>query len=390
MYIQRITHTAVALFMAIAVYGQYFSKMRIDRHDYADTIPIEIRRGRILVPVEIDGRIHRFVFDTGCSSGLLFTRTAIHTKRKFGFLLISDAAGHTRLTGRHRIPRMRIGNLSVTNYPVTITPASSVMNMEYDCVDNAGCIGMDIVSKGGAVKIDIANKRLILTDRLDFFSGETGYHWPLRIDQRVPYFMVNAGDEKARWCMFDSGFSSFLNVREKDIGTGIDTIGVGTGVTNGGIYGYQSKRRVYMLRMDSISIGDCVFRHIVTDVQRGNSFVLGSLLLKYGTLVLDYKRREAIFQPHHSEGHRVEVGNRYMDYGLLYSDSLMRVGIVWEGSEAWQKGLRSGFHLTHIDGIEVTHDPCAYMQIDTSKDHELTFLGSDSTEVKIVRRATTF
>ena len=378
----------MALMAAIAVHCQYFSSMRIDRHDYADTIPIEIRRGRILVPVEVEGKTYKFVFDTGCSSGLLFTRDAIATKSKFGLLLISDAAGHTRLARRHRIPRMRIGSLTITNYPVTVTPASSVMNLEYDCVENVGCIGMDIVSKGRAVKIDAERKHLILTDRRDHFAGETGFHWPMHIDQRVPYFRVNAGDVKSRWCMFDSGYNGFINVREKDLGTAVDTLAVGTGVTNGGIYGYQSEHRVYMLSLDSISVGDCVFRHVVTDVQRGNSFVLGALLLKYGSLVLDYGSKEAVYQPYKSEKGHVEVGNRYLDYGLMYRDSLMRVSIVWEGSNAWQKGLRAGYHLTHIDGKDVTYDPCAYMQMDTSVGHDLLFSGPDSVTVSIRREAT--
>ena len=50
----------LAFGIALPVSAQYFSKMSIKEKNFCDTIPIEFRRGRIFITVEIEGRAHQF------------------------------------------------------------------------------------------------------------------------------------------------------------------------------------------------------------------------------------------------------------------------------------------------------------------------------------------
>ena len=160
----------LAFVMSMPACAQYFSKMRIKEKNFCDTIPIEFRRGRLFIPVEIEGRTHQFIFDTGCSVGLMFTDRAVTLKKKFGFSLMNDAANHVRLTEVKRIPEMHIGHITVRNYRVILTPSQSIINNEYECQQIVGCIGSDLVSKHLAVKIDTEKGIMVITDRQGVFE----------------------------------------------------------------------------------------------------------------------------------------------------------------------------------------------------------------------------
>lgn len=372
----------LALGMVLPANAQYFSKMRIKEKDFCDTIPIEFRGGRIIIPVEIEGRTHQFVFDTGCSVGLVFTDRAVTLKKKFGISLISDAANHVRLRDVKRIPEMHIGHVTVRNYRVVLTPKQSMVNTEYDCRQIVGCIGSDLISKHRAVKIDTEKGIMVITDRHGVFDREEGFRIPFK-DIRVPYLQVTTRADKKRWCMLDTGSPNFLDVRSKDI-TDADTLDTAVGSITAGIYGKTDDERVMMLRLDSLCIGGCVFRQVTTNLQSANDLVLGSAVLKYGSMVIDYNTHQMIFSPYHYDN-GVTVANTFGDFVMmLREDDNLYVTLVWSKSRSYALGLRLGDRLTRIDGIDVSDNPCAYMNL-APGNHILTFTNAQG-EVKEIPR----
>ena len=346
----------------------------------ADTIPITFSHGRIMLPVEIGGQSHRFVFDTGCSCGLLFTEETLSLKKGglFSFTFVSDAAGHVKLTKKRSIPMMRLGNMDVKKYRVIVSPPSSMMRQEYDCQDILGCIGSDLFKKK-AVKIDVRHGEMIVSDDAHLFSNESGFRIPFETDMHVPYIMVKTRRDQERKYMFDTGFPGYITVRKKDL-EHIDTLSTATGSTNAGIYGKSQDQQIAKVMLDSISIGGCVFRDITTNVQRSNTSSIGSLFLKYGTLVIDYRHREMIYQPYEYDG-GITIGNQYHHVVLMFDGKHYKVTLVWEDSEAWRNGIRVGDRLTHIDGINIEDNPCAYFNLDTTKKHVLTLMSEEGAVV---------
>ena len=367
--------------MALPANAQYFSKMRFKEKDFCDTIPIEFRRGRIFIPVEIEGRQHQFIFDTGCSVGLLFTDRAVTLKKKFGFSLVNDAANRMRLTSVKRIPEMHIGHLTVRNYRVILSPGRSMINTEYDCQQIVGCIGSDLIAKGRTVKIDTQKGIMVITDRQGVFDHEEGFRFPFKVDVRVPYLQVSTRADKPRWCMFDTGFPGFLDVRRKDI-TDADTLDTAVGSITAGIYGTTDEERLMLLRLDSLRIGDCVFRQVTTNLQSANDFVLGSSVLKFGSMVIDYHSRQMIFRPYHYDN-GVTVANTFNDFVMMpRDDDNLYVTLVWSKSRSHALGVRVGDRLSSIDGIDVGGNPCAYVNLGPG-DHILTLISSEGEKKEI-------
>ena len=369
----------LAFGMVLPANAQYFSKMRVMEKNFCDTIPIEFRRGRIFIPVEVEGRTHQFVFDTGCSVGLMFTDRAVSLKKKFGFTLAGDAAGLVHLTGVKCIPEMHIGHVTVRNYRVVLAPSRSMVNFEYDCQQIVGCIGSDFASKCRAVKIDTEKGIMVITDRQGVFDDEEGFRFSFKEDVRVPYLKVSTRPDKTRWCLLDTGFPGFLDVRRQDI-TEADTLDTAMGSVTAGVYGKTDEERLMMLRLDSIRIGDCVFRQVTTNCQAANDFVLGSLILKYGSMVIDYNTHQMIFQPYHYDN-GVMVANTFSDFVLMPREERnLYVTLVWSKSRCYALGVRLGDRLTRIDGIDVSGNPCAYWNLEPG-DHVLTFTNTEG-EIK--------
>lgn len=350
----------------------------------ADTIPITFSQGRILLPVEVGGQSHRFVFDTGCSCGLLFTDRALPLKSGglFSFALVSDAAGHVKLTRRKRIADLRIGGMTLKRYPVIVSPPSSMMRQEYDCQGIVGCIGSDLFDKRGqAVKIDVRAGRMVVSSDPSLFAHEEGFRIPFDTDLHVPYVNVKTRADKERRYMFDTGFPGIITVRAKDL-LDIDTLDTAVGATNAGIYGRSRLQSIAKIHLDSLSIGGCVFRDITTNVQSSNTSSIGSLLLKYGTVVIDYKHHTLIYQPY-AYDHGITIGNQYHHVVLMYDGGSYKVTLVWEDTDAWRRGIRPGDRLTHIDGINIEDTPCAYMNLDMSQDHTLTLVSESGEEKEL-------
>ena len=371
----------LALGMALPASGQYFSKMSIKERNFCDTIPIEFHRGRILIPVEIEGRTHQFIFDTGSSVGLMFTDRAVSLRKKFGFTFVNDAANIVRLNSVKRIPEMHVGHITVRNYRVILTPGQSMVNTEYDCQQIVGCIGSDLISKRRAVKIDTEKGIMVITDLQGVFDREEGFRIPFKEDVRVPYLQVSTRADKTRWCMFDTGFSGFLDVRRKDI-TEADTLDTAIGSVKAGIYGKTDDERLMLLRLDSLRVGDCVFRQVTTNLQSANEYVLGSSVLKFGSMVIDYSTHQMIFRPYRYDN-GVIVANTFSDFVMMpHEDDNLYVTLVWSKSRSYALGVRLGDRLTHIDGIEGSGNPCAYMNL-APGDHLITLISVEGEKKEI-------
>ena len=79
------------------------------------------------------------------------------------------------------------------------------------------------------------------------------------------------------------------------------------------------------------------------------------------------------------------VANTFGDFVMmLREDDNLYVTLVWSKSRSYALGLRLGDRLTRIDGIDVSGNPCAYMNL-APGNHILTFTNAQG-EVKEIPR----
>ena len=93
-------------------------------------------------------------------------------------------------------------------------------------------------------------------------------------------------------------------------------------------------------------------------------------------MVIDYSKHQMIFRPYQYDN-GVMVANTFNDFVMMpREDHNLYVTLVWSNSRSYALGVRLGDRLSHIDGIDVSGNPCAYMNLDPG-DHLITLIGTE-------------
>lgn len=356
----------------------YNLKFSITPRHFADTIAIEVDDGRIYLPVVLGGTPTRFLLDTGASMGALFTATppapatasvspapassspvgcAAALPQPVGFITSHDATGQTRKTPVVRLPNLQIGRLTLSGYHANLLPPLPGR----DC---AGIIGFDIFNKGILAKIDVRNRRLILTDRRRHFSPERqqGYEARYRLRRHVPLVSLSPFSGYTDEARFDTGDRSLYTLSSQSLDSALagsaDEIEAQVEARTHGSqrishFGTETTDEVAALRLTALRWGDFTFRRVATLTAQGSSAV-GTALLDYGAVVIDPRRRRLMFLPYDTADAEQNVDNRLPDiYYVPDRPGRPTVGLVWEHGEAYRQGFRQGDLIMAVNGIPV-------------------------------------
>ena len=103
------------------------------------------------MPVEIEGRIRHFLFDTGSPLGLWQGPKDVCMRQLMAdSLLFGDSNKNRRHKTIYQIPAMKMGNLQIENYPMIVEDAMK----DYLCGRFDGVLGFNLVGKGLSFKLD--------------------------------------------------------------------------------------------------------------------------------------------------------------------------------------------------------------------------------------------
>lgn len=342
--------------LSLAVHAQtyrYSTNFMFSEQNFADTIPIDVVDDQIYVNATAGSRTYRFCLDTGSSQGVVYGNAPLRGLRALGSVVSLDAAGRSDTVGVVQLPAFRLGRLTVTGYVATVFHSS--MERDYDAV-----LGFDLFNKGLCCKIDTRNKRMILTDRRNFFDGEAGYAVHYTLKWWVPYVMVSPFKRHYDEVLFDTGSKILYAMnkqsfdehayKSKNVNSQVEARVKGN-ITIGNI-GAEQSGEVAFLKLDRLKWDDFSFLDVNAVTTRGASRI-GAAMLNYGSVIINGFRHYIRFQPY-TAGDSVEVSNRPLTTAyVLAHDGRAAVGVVLPGSPDYLAGLRSGDIILAIDGHAV-------------------------------------
>ena len=374
------------------------------KRDFVDTIKIKVIDGAVVVPVEIEGRIRHFLFDTGSPLGLWQGQKEAWMRQFMAdSLLFGDSNKNRRHKTIYQIPTMKMGNLQIENYPLIVEDAMK----DYLCGRFDGVLGFNLVGKGLSFKLDTKDSLLIVTDRKKFFSEEEKGQPSAKYRTKQAYRPLVIVDTPLGLIetVFDTGalngwfdlpqdyldrwFRKSPKKRKilNDLTLQTDT----TIKASAGIYGLSTDTLVgRFLHFPTIKIGELPVNDLyVTTAYR--TMRIGSALLKQSSLIIDAPRKQFVFLPHNQQD--IRVGNSEAgSISLIPSEAGDTLGVlkavVRKGSTAYHKGIRTGDYLREVNGIPIK-DLCTYMLMDR-KDEEalLKFYSPDGIEKTVLLKRT--
>ena len=389
------TVITVLLALAVTMFAQAQNLIKtattpvsFSMRDFADTIKIKVIDGAVVVPVEIEGRIRHFLFDTGSPLGLWQGQKEVWMRQLLAdSLLFGDSNKNRRHKTIYQIPTMKMGNLQIENYPLIVEDAMK----DYLCGRFDGVLGFNLVGKGLSFKLDTKDSLLIVTDRKKFFSKEEKGQPSAKYRTKQAYRPLVIVDTPLGFIetVFDTGaLNGWFDLPQDYLGQWfkkstkkrkvLDDLTLQTDTTikaSAGLYGLSTDTLVgRLLHFPTIEIGELPVNDLyVTTAYK--TMRIGSALLKHASLIIDAPRKRFVFLPHNNQ--EIRVGNSEAgSISFIPSESGDTLGVlkavVRKGSTAYLKGIRTGDYLIEVNGISIK-DICTYMLMER-KDVESLFI----------------
>lgn len=350
---------AVALWNSATAQSQlkrYDTDFRLSLKNFVLTIPIEIERGQIYLPVSIGDRQCRFKLDTGASQGVIYDDVDIEGLKVLGFIQSEDAAGQSRRVTTVELPPFRLDSLTISGFKVQRMHRLVIRE------DEDGIIGFALFHRGLAAKIDTRNSVMILTDRKRYFRQEQGEALKYRLKWHVPYINVSPLNCIQEEVLFDTGSPLLYAINDESLrrmqATTASVERQIEGSTYGshaiGHFGSEQSHQITLLSLDSLKWGGFVLQEVHCNTIQGGSHI-GAPLLRYGTMVIDPFRKQLIFQPYDGLTSCV-VANHRPDIIIVERAGKAMIGMVIEHGEAWEAGFRHDYVIEKVDGESITFD----------------------------------
>jgi len=320
------------------------------------TIPFELHRNKILIPVEISGTVMELVLDSGSPPLVLTSPDDLDRLglAEAGRLTVRGAGGGAALQGRVAVDvDARIGGVPVSVAQVVALPLADSFR-ESTGRPYQGIIGLDLLRQWVA-ELDFEANELRLYEPDAFEYQGPGSSLPLRIEGGHPHARgwLTVGDEQAREVelVLDTGARNAIAITPEAVpnlafpsDTVRDELGRGASGVIDGLVG-----RIREIRLGEQTIRDVVstFPDPGEGVTPGAQVSIGTELLRRFRVVFDYPHDRVILEP------RPALGQPFVwnPSGLHFrqrGDSLV-VGRVRADSPAALAGIEVGDVLLAID-----------------------------------------
>ena len=344
----------------------------LSRHDFVDTIKVEIFEGAVIVPVEIEGEIRRLMFDTGAEFGFWIGGKEAWLQPSGKNISILDSQKTNREIPLYKVPSMTLGSTVIKGYPII---AQEEMG-EIVCGRFDGGLGFNLVAKGLSFKLDTKDSLLIMTDRKRFFAKEEKGQPTLKYrEDDLPRVMVDFPFTRVKM-LFDTGWFGgwfdfpeyWLNRFSEDdrkMRHTIDGLTVQrdtTVVAQSGFFGRSTDTVTYrILHIPTVMLDGLMFKDVWMSTD-SHSMKTGSALLKRNSLIIDAQKKRLVLFPHDGNFEQM-AGNEGKGISFISADddALGAVkAVVRKGSKAYRKGIRTGDYLINVNGTPIT-DLCTYV-----------------------------
>jgi predicted aspartyl protease len=314
-------------------------------------IPYEDVNGKIIINVEIAGQMHRFLLDTGAPTTISEEIAALLNITPAKQSSMMDAYGNIGTAKIANLDGIKLGDVSFKNVPALIG-----INIIFKCIGVEGNIGSNLL-RGTIINFNKAKKTIIITDDSSRLGLNSKNSIPLNIKkdkQSSPFFILDVADGVTGDYYIDTGDSGFLALSNTYMDVfkahnACEILAVGYGSNSFGENGAENNNVKHRVRFSAIKIGNSIFKNVKTETVFNNSGSgnnsIGSKILDYGTLTLDYIHGKLYFDPFTTE---TDLTEKSWSISPSYNDGKLVVGVVWD---KLKNTVKPGQQIIAIDGV---------------------------------------
>jgi len=347
----------------------------VDRKDYFIPLPYENVAGKIIIPVTINAHVYRFLLDTGSPVVLSQELYELLKPSVIKRISLSDQSGKKDSSGLVMLEKIGLGDITFINTPAIISDNPYI----FSCLKIDGIVGSNLL-RNSIVQFSSRAKTIIITNDNRKLTLNKKQSSPLLLDnlQSTPIIKIllqssRTGKNVREEVVFDSGDDNFYVLAMKHFKAFqqyqvFDTVAQGFGANSYGFNGLANDTIDYRLAVKNIVVNGANFINARLNTTLDENSRIGSTIIDYGTVTLDYKNKLFYFDPFVTTSDlKAETADFNVSPG--FENGKIVVGVIWD--PALREKLKHGEEVVSINGILCnTIDPCDILTRNTPFVHE--------------------
>lgn len=357
----------MCLNLSVAQKIKTFNKGKVVQKNYNVSVPYKDIKGLVIIQAVINGKTYNFIVDTGAMSAIsqqLYNELGL--KSDIG-IDVGDSSNLSQKMKLTTLPPVQLGDITFKDIPAVVADEDSFF---FKCLGIDGFIGSNML-RNSIVKFSYKDKTVSITDKLKNFSTDKKKGADLLKDkiQSNPYLWVglkNNDIEGSETLMFDSGMvglydlslSAYNTFQKVNLFT---VIHEATGAYTLGIHGVEDQKEHYMLLIPELNFAGVSLKNIKTTTTSDTKSRIGSQILTYGDIVIDYPGRQLYFNPY-TDG-AIDLSEKNWPVQPVLKDDKFVVGIVWDS--AFNDRVNEGDEIIKFGEIDYSIiQPCEAFKMD--------------------------
>lgn len=314
-------------------------------------IDFEYINQKIIFPVKINKKTYRFCLDTGSKTSISENLSRELVSATKSYFHISDGNNKHKSIPSATLDHIKIGSLTFKNVEVLTYSLEGA----FACFGYEGYIGSDLLLDQ-IIQIDLKAKKIYLTKNINILKIDpsSGQEMVLVNDQKSPYTWMKIIDENRSiidYVMIDTGMKGLYDLsidtyqrtlEKKEI---IKLVAKGKGSSTISAFGLEDVNEQWLYRYPTLSIGGIRIKNYVNKVSYALNSRVGSKLLDYGVVTLDFINKRFYFDPTVSE---VELEPKKKYFSSTFLNEKFIVGIVWD--DALKNKIQFGDQILEVNG----------------------------------------
>jgi hypothetical protein len=355
----------------------------IPHNQFRETVDIEIRKGLIFLPVVIEGKEYRFLFDSGAPFSI-----SNQLQSTYAFKIVSkgniiDSDHNRKKVNWAQVDSINIGDISFTQQTAFIGDFDK--NPILKCLEIDGIIGSNLIRQCNWT-IDQEQKSLTLFSNIGEHDHKGTVTIPFKTDYQYNMFIdLKLGQATVRNVLVDYGSNGSISLNDEifKVLKSSNILGetlIEQGMQQSGIVGKTVALRREIVYSDSVSIDGNHLKKV--KLRTGKTVSVGNNFLSRFKITIDWKNKN-LYLLKTSE---IPESIRFSGFSLGYSANQgIYVQSVVENSNAYNNGIRPNMKVVKIDRLDFErgNDFCDYvnhelgdkifLQLIDSTDHKIEY-----------------
>lgn len=326
---------------------------------FRTSVPYEEENGKLLTTIVVNGVAGRFLIDTGapcCLSADFAEKVGAKLGKAQG---ATDSNGRLLQTQMLRIDSLRIGRGTLRRVSALRLEKGGIT----DVFGVDGILGYNVF-RMGIIKFETQSRHFIFTSTSEELGLKEEFATPLIDDPylaliALPFRAKDSNETNTDTVMFDAGavdfyemsMRSYQRLRSTAV---VETMGSAEGVLSVGAAGMELPSWKYRIKIGVVPLSGLQFTNVTSITTDAAESRLGTMLLRYGDVAIDYVRRKFYFLPHgkntSATNDNAPIVDLYMpEWDVVITISpqgYLNAGVVWDNNLP----IRAGDRIVEVNG----------------------------------------